>query len=397
VDGAGEDDVTGSLWQVEEVLEAGLREGVAPALSAVVLRGGAEVHASFHGALPAPEARLLQDRDLFDVASLTKVMATATLAAQAVADGRLALDRPVAAALPGFEAGGKEAVTLRQLLAHSSGLPWWRPYHDLAAADPVAGVAFLPPEARPGAAALRPAFERGKALVRAAVLAEPLEVAPGTRAVYSDPGFLALGFLLERALGDRIAALAEARVFLPLGLGSTGYLDGLAPEESAALGTGRAFAPTERCEHRHEVNQGAVNDDNAWAMGGGAGHAGVFSTARDVARLGQAWLDALCGRRSIVPSAAAEEFARRDPTPGSTRALGWDTPSAEGSSLGARLGRGRAIGHLGFTGTSLWIHVERELVVALLTNRVHPTRENERIRAFRPRFHDAVAESVGVG
>ncbi len=384
---------------MEGVLEAGLREGVAPALSAAVLRAGIEVHASFHGALPAPDARPLRDRDLFDVASLTKVMATATIAAQAVADGRLALDAPVAAGLPGFEAAGKERVTLRHLLSHASGLPRWRAYHALAAADPVAGAVFLPPERRPEAATLRPAFERGKAIVRAAVLAEPLEAAPGARAVYCDPGFLALGFLLERALGDRLAALAEARVFLPLGLGSTGFLDGLAPDESAALGAERAFVPTEWCEHRGEVNRGAVNDDNAWAMGGGAGHAGVFSTARDVARLGQAWLDALRGRRSIVPAGVAEEFARRDATPGTTRALGWDTPSEEGSSLGARLGRkGRgAIGHLGFTGTSLWIDVEREVVVALLTNRVNPTAANERIRAFRPRFHDVVAEALGVG
>jgi CubicO group peptidase (beta-lactamase class C family) len=147
------------------------------------------------------------------------------------------------------------------------------------------------------------------------------------------------------------------------------------------------------------VNQGAVNDDNAWAMGGAAGHAGLFSTALDVAALGQAWLDALRGRRSIVPADAAAAFARRDPTPGSTRALGWDTPSAQGSSLGTRLGRGRrgAIGHLGFTGTSLWIDVDAEVVAALLTNRVHPTRENERIRAFRPRFHDAVADALGIG
>jgi CubicO group peptidase (beta-lactamase class C family) len=390
--------VTPILPLVEDVLEAGLREGVAPALSAVVLRGGAEVHASFHGALPEPESRPLRDRDLFDVASLTKVMATTTLAAQAVADRRLALDAPVAAELPGFEAAGKEGVTLRHLLAHASGLPRWRPYHALASADPVAGAAFLPPDRRPPMTALRPAFERGKSIVRAAVLAEPLEAAPGTRALYCDPGFIALGLLLERALGDRLAALAEGRVFLPLGLGSTGYRDGLAPDESAALGAGRAFVPTERCEHRGEVNRGAVNDDNAWAMGGGAGHAGVFSTARDVARLGQAWLDALRGRRSIVPAVVAAEFARRDSTPGTTRALGWDTPSEEGSSLGTRLGReGRgAIGHLGFTGTSLWIDIERELVIALLTNRVHPTAENERIRPFRPRFHDAVAEAVGI-
>jgi CubicO group peptidase (beta-lactamase class C family) len=385
------------LPAVDAVLEEGRRAGVAPALSAVVLRGGALVHASTHGALPDPGAPPVGPRDLFDVASLTKVMATTTLAAGLVGDGVLALDAPVAPRLPAFAAGGKAQVTLRQLLAHASGLPRWRPYFELAAADPVAAPAFRTPEERPAGAALAQALERGAALVRAAALAEPLEAPPGTRVVYCDPGFMALGFLLESALGGRLAALAGVRVFAPLGLADTFFLDALAPAEAAARAAGRRFLPTERCEHRHEVNRGAVNDDNAWALGGAAGHAGVFSTARDVATFGQAWLDALRGRPGLVPPEVAAEFARRDGTPGTTRALGWDTPSEEGSSLGTRLGRrGRTIGHLGFTGTSLWIDGEREVVVALLTNRVHPSRENELIRAFRPRFHDVVAEALGI-
>ncbi len=388
-----------ALAAVARVLEEGRRAGVAPALSAAVLRGGEPVHASGHGEHPAPAPRPLAPGDLFDVASLTKVMATTTLVAQLVAEGALALDAPVAARLPGFERGGKERVTVRHLLAHASGLPRWRPYYEAAAAHPVAGAAFLPPGQRPPFGALGDAFERGKALVRAAVLAEPLEAAPGARAVYCDPGFLALGFLLEELTGERLARAAELRVFAPLGLRDTLYLDGLDPEAGWRRVEGRGFVPTERCEHRHEVNQGAVNDDNAWAIGGGAGHAGVFSTAREVAALGQAWLDALKGRPSIVPAAVAAEFARPDPTPGSTRALGWDTPSEERSSLGARLGRGPggAIGHLGFTGTSLWIDPDAEVVAVLLSNRVHPSRENELIRAFRPRFHDAVAEALGIG
>ena len=391
--------MTAVLAAVHAVLEEGLRGGVAPALQAAVLRGGELVHESAHGALPAPGARPLAADDPFDVASLTKVMATTTLVAPLVEDGTLALDAPVAPRLPGFGEAGKGAVTLRHLLAHASGLPRWRPYFERAAADPVAAAAFRPPAERPAPEALVPAFERGRALVRAAVLAETLEAPPGAHAVYCDPGFLALGFLLEEVLGDRLAALAEARVFRPLGLVRTFYLDGLAPAQAVAHAAGRSFPPTEVCEHRHEVNRGAVNDDNAWAMGGAAGHAGVFSTAREVAALGQAWLDALHRRRSVVPAAAAAALARRDTTPGSTRALGWDTPSEQGSSLGTRLGRqGRgAIGHLGFTGTSLWIDLEREVVVALLTNRVHPTRENELIRPFRPRFHDAVAEALGIG
>jgi len=390
--------VTPVLPALAGLLEEGRRQGVAPALSAAILRGGSVVHASWHGEIPAPAPRALRPDDLFDVASLTKVLATATLAAQLVDEGALDLDAPVAARLPGFERGGKERVTARHLLAHASGLPRWRPYFTLAAADPVAGAAFLPPERRPPFAALTDAFVRGKEIVRAAVLAEPLEAPPGTRAVYCDPGFLALGFLLEAVAGERLARLADHRVFAPLGLADTQFLDGLDPERGWTRVEGRGFAPTERCEHRGEVNQGAVNDDNAWAMGGGAGHAGVFSTALEVAAAGQAWLDALRGRPSIVPAAAAAAFARPDPTPGSTRALGWDTPSAEGSSLGARLGRGPrgALGHLGFTGTSLWIDADAEVVVALLTNRVHPSRDNEAIRPFRPRFHDAVAEALGV-
>jgi serine-type D-Ala-D-Ala carboxypeptidase len=396
--------VSPALPAVERVLDEGRREGVAPALSAAIRRGGALVHASWHGELPAQAGtgqapRTLGRDDLFDVASLTKVMATATLAAQLAAEGALDLDAPVAARLPGFEAGGKDRVAVRHLLAHCSGLPGWRPWFEAAAADPVARAAFRPPDERPPFAGLRVAFRRGRELVRAAALAEPLEAPPGARAVYSDPGFIALGFLLEELAGAPLPALFDERVARPLRLGSTFFLDGLDPERGWRRAEVRAFAPTERCAHRGEVNQGAVNDDNAWAMGGAAGHAGLFSTALDVAALGQAWLDALRGRRSIVPADAAAAFARRDPTPGSTRALGWDTPSAQGSSLGTRLGRGRrgAIGHLGFTGTSLWIDVDAEVVAALLTNRVHPTRENERIRAFRPRFHDAVADALGIG
>ncbi len=374
---------------IAAALEEGRRQGVAPALSAAVYRGGAIVHASWHGTL--------RPDDLFDVASLTKVMATASIAAQLVEEGALRLDAPAAEALPELAAGGKERITARHLLAHSSGLPRWRPWFERAMRDPVAGAAFLPPGERPPLESLGSAFARGREIIRAAALSEPLEAPPGTRADYSDAGFIALGFLLEAIAGEPLARLAERRVLAPLGLSSTFYVDGLDPG-SLERAAGRTFAPTERCEHRREVNQGTVNDDNAWAMGGAAPHAGLFSTALEVAALGQAWLEALHGRPSILPAAAAREFARRDATPGSTRALGWDTPSSEGSSLGTLLGRGPrgAVGHLGFTGTSLWIDVGGEVVAALLTNRVHPSRENERIRAFRPLFHDAVAEALGI-
>jgi CubicO group peptidase (beta-lactamase class C family) len=390
--------VSGTLPPVAAVLDAGRVDGVAPALAAVILARGLVAHASWHGDVAG---RTLRGDDLFDVASLTKVLATTTVAAQLVAEGRLDLDRPAAAWLAGFERGGKGGVTARHLLAHASGLPAWRPYFELVAADPTSRALFSPPRERPAPEALPAAVARGRALIREAIIAEQLEAAPCARALYSDPGFIALGHLLEAAGGAPLGALAEARVFRPLGLRATFFLDGSDPAGARARAEGRTFAPTGACPHRGEVNEGGVNDDNAWAMGGVAGHAGLFSTAAEVAAVGQAWLEALSDGRSIVPADVAAVFARRDSkTPGSERALGWDTPSAAGSSLGSRLGRGPrgAIGHLGYTGTSLWIDLDAGIVCALLTNHTHPAgvADKARIRAFRQRFHDAVAEGLGI-
>jgi CubicO group peptidase (beta-lactamase class C family) len=234
-----------------------------------------------------------------------------------------------------------------------------------------------------------------------AVLAEPAEAAPGTRALYCDPGFIALGLLVERLGGAPLPQLFASRVAGPLGLRSTFFVDGLDPAAAEAARAGRSFVPTGWSARRAEVVSGFVNDDNAWAMGGAAGHAGLFSTPGEVAALGQAWLEAATGRGGVIPADVAREFARRDATPGSERALGWDTPSRGGSTLGGRLGRGPrgAIGHLGFTGTSLWIDLDAGIVCALLTNHVHPSGSSDkpRMRAFRQAFHDAVAEGLGIG
>ena len=269
-------------------------------------------------------------------------------------------------------------MTVRQLLAHVSGLPWWRPWHQAAAAEP------------------DPA--RRRSLMVEALLAEPLEAPPGTRSVYSDPGFMALGLGLEAALGARLPALFEARVAAPLGLRDSGFVDALDPAGAAARTAGRLFVPTRRAGARG-LRQGTVDDDNAWALGGAAGHAGLFSTALDVAAIGQAWLDALEGRPSPVPAAMARRFATRDIVPGSSRALGWDTRSAQGSTLGRWLGNGRrgALGHLGFTGCSLWLDLDAGVVAVLLTNHVHPGgSDRSRINGLRRRFHDAVAEALGL-
>ncbi len=370
---------------------------VAQAWDAAVLHDGVNVYAS-RGGVPGEAAGgpRASPPVLFDVASLTKPLVVGTLVSLLVKEGAVGLDVPAVEWLPRFTGGGKERVTVRQLLAHSSGLPWWRPWFEQAMADPVAGRAFLPPVERP--ADLTEAFARGREIVEEALWAEPLEAEPGARAVYGDPGYLALGFLLEKAGGAPLDRLFAERVAAKIGLGDTFFVTAGRLATGQGPCTGRNYAPTERCEHRHEVNQGTVNDDNAWAVGGVAGHAGLFSTASDVARLGQEWLLAMESHGRILDPRVAREFARRDPTPGSERALAWDTPSGEASSIGSKLGRGPlgAIGHLGYTGCSLWIDRDRRLVCALLTNHVHPGgRRPAEMLAARRAFHDAVAKAVG--
>ncbi|HZZ85848.1 MAG TPA: serine hydrolase domain-containing protein [Anaeromyxobacteraceae bacterium] len=362
------------LAQVSAALAAGHREGVATALSAVVLRGGAPVHEESLGEarrLPAP--RPLGEGDLFDLASLTKLF-TATVAAQLVAEGRLELDAPASRWLEGF-GGDKVAVTVRHLLAHSSGLPAWKPYWQ------VLGRAS---SASPGLEDL--------------LAAEPLEAPPGARAVYSDLGFMALALVLERAGSAPLDRQIEGRIAAPLDLAHTFFLRAGDPAAEARRAAHR-FAATRLAPSRGRVLDGEVDDDNAWALGGVSGHAGLFSTAREVATFGEAWRAALDGDGTLLPAATAAELARRDPTPGSGRALGWDTPSGPATTLGSRLGRGRrgAIGHLGYTGTSLWLDLDAGLVCVLLTNHCHPGGSDKaRINHFRRRFHDAVAEALGL-
>jgi CubicO group peptidase (beta-lactamase class C family) len=219
---------------------------------------------------------------------------------------------------------------------------------------------------------------------------ERLEYEPGTRSVYSDLGFMVLGEVIERVTGLPLDRYCHERIFRPLGLRSIGF-------NAAARGlvpVAERIAPTEDCPWRRRILCGEVHDDNAWAMGGVAGHAGLFASAADVdalaGRLHACWR----GEDDVVSRDLVREFWTHPPDgAGSTWALGWDTPSPTASSAGTRISRA-AVGHLGFTGTSLWIDLERNARVVLLTNRVHPRRDNDRIRAVRPRVHDAVLETL---
>jgi len=339
--------VLSPLDPVTRLIDSAIRARAATgAVLAVSWRGQRFVYGA--GKLALDDPTRPDGHTIYDLASLTKVIATTTLALQAVEEGKLDLDQPVMRYLPAFRGSGKDRVTVRHLLTHSSGLradsPLWRRTPD---ADSALGF----------------------------VNAMPLDTIPGARMVYSDMGAIVLGEVLERVLGGRLDRLAEERIFKPLGMRSTGFR----PREIA-----RVAATENDTTWRKRIVRGEVHDEKAAWLHGVAGHAGLFGSALDLLSFGE-WL--LAQVRSTSP--VAREFVRRqEVVPGSSRALGWDTPSP-GSSAGTLLGPG-SYGHTGFTGTSMWTDPGRGLVIVLLTNRVNPTRDNPRIFPFRIAVADAV-------
>jgi CubicO group peptidase (beta-lactamase class C family) len=336
---------------------------------------GASVAVTHRGRLVALKAfgRFTYDSDsplvtpatLFDLASLSKVVATTVMAMILYERGLLDLDAPVIGIVPEFadgREGGKldprrRAVTLRMLLAHASGL---------AAYDKL----FLQAEGR-------------DQLLHLAFVAR-LTADPGARAEYSDIGFIILGEALERLAGESLDRFCQREVFGPLGMTHTAYNP---PPDSRAQ-----IPPTQDDrKFRKRVVQGEVQDENASALGGVAAHAGVFSTVENLARFAHAMIG---GGHPILRPETVALFTRRESAPaGTSRALGWDTPSASSQS-GKYFSTG-SYGHLGYTGTSLWIDPVRQLSVISLTNRTWPDCANEAIKKVRPKFHDAVVEALG--
>ena len=246
------------------------------------------------------------------------------------------------------------------LLDHSSGLAAWRPYYEtVRSTDDGAWLATV----------------QGREAVRRMVAAETPEAPPGSRALYSDLGFILLDWILERVNGQPSDVLFAEWLARPLSLESLFFVDLKSPATAARAREGRAFAATERCPWRGRTLIGEVHDDNTYAMGGVSGQAGLFGTDPGCGRRGRCLAGRpFCGSGGFFESHLVQQFWQKSAVPGSTRALGFDTPSPHASQAGGGFGP-RTVGHLGFTGTSLWIDPDRELIVVLLTNRVHPTRE----------------------
>jgi CubicO group peptidase (beta-lactamase class C family) len=373
------------LGRVDRALAKALDKGEIP--GAVVLarmpREGEVVdyEAVVGDAVVRPERTAMRRDTIFDLASLTKPLATTGALLLLVRDGLVDLDDPVAKHLPIFAERDKEAVTVRHLLTHASGLKPLRFFHE----------ELLERERKKGERWLGEPATRDWVVER--ICRSKLVHEPGEAAVYGDLDFIVLGALVEAVAGERLDALCRARIFEPLGLADTGFVPlgrggPLEPDTARRART----AATEQCEWRERILWGEVHDPNASVMGGVAGHAGLFATADDVMRLARAWLDAWHGRESLFPADLVRTFfTRQELPPGSDWALGWDTPTEGQSSSGKHFG-GASVGHLGFTGTSLWMDLERELVVVMLTNRIHPIVKRARF-ALRPRLHDLLFEA----
>jgi serine-type D-Ala-D-Ala carboxypeptidase len=349
--------------RASNILRSGIDQCAFPGAAVAVTHQGKLVahkalgHFTYETSSPAVTAETI-----YDLASVTKVIAT-TAACMILYDrGQFKLDQPLAELLPGFadiSAGQKDArrqVTLQMLLAHSSGLP-----------------AYIK--------LFQTAHNRDELLRQA--LRVPLTAVPGSRAEYSDIGFILLGQALEKLSGEPLDQFCQREIFAKLNLGQTCF------NPSAELKP--AIPPTEDDRtFRHRLVQGEVNDENASVMGGVAGHAGCFASSLDVSVFAQCMLR---GGTPLVKKETLEIFTRCQDSPaGSSRALGWDTPSQPSQS--GRYFSSRSYGHLGYTGTSLWIDPDRQLSITLLTNRTWPDRGSQSIKQIRPAFHDAVIEAL---
>jgi CubicO group peptidase (beta-lactamase class C family) len=373
------------MGRIESLVAAAIDEGVFPGaawafgrVDSPLATQGSLGHYTYSKASPRTEVETL-----FDLASVSKVVGTTTAAMILYDRALLHLDQPVSAVLPEFAQSGKAQLTLRNLLTHDSGLIAFRPYQ-MSCTD--------------------------REQVWDAICNEPLSYPTGTKMVYSDLNMIALQMVIERLSGMALQEFLAREVWTRLGMSATTYNPGLgnshcAPTEGVepwrmrlrklrygylateSLNQIRVDGPSD--PDAAQWIQGEVHDPNAMVFGGVAGHAGLFSNIQDLVRFANFMLRE---GENIVRGETVRLFTSKQ-SELSTRALGWDTKSPEGSSAGARFGS-KSFGHTGYTGTSIWIDPEARTYAVLLTNRVHPTSENTKIIQFRPVFHDAVAEEL---
>ena len=380
---------------IAEALQRGLDDGVFPGAVALVAWRGKVVFFEHVGdrAL-VPEGASMTRDTIFDLASLTKVFATVPAIMKLVDQGRIALEDPLSKLINSANLGDKKDLTLRLLLTHSAGLIDWKPFYEKLRDHPL---------------------KDRKRILRQWIIEEPFAYEPGKGSLYSDLGFMLLEWVIEEQTGETLPEFVQKNFYGPLGLKRTffGGWEGASLDSRSPLSRGQApfsgndvpgihysrgeFVATEECPWRKRVLQGEVHDDNAWTLGGYSGHAGLFSTAEEIYGMANMLREHYLGIRKdfFKPETVRGFFRRQDIVKGSDWALGWDTRALEGSSAGKYFSRD-SVGHTGFTGTSIWMDLEKDVIAILLSNRVHPKRDNDKIKQFRPVFHDAVMEELGL-
>lgn len=370
-----------NLAVIDTALQEAVDQGTFPGAVLAVRHQGLLVYRQAVGRLSlAPSAGPTTVQTVYDLASLTKPLSTTTAILLLAQRGHLALESRIDQWIEAFSGTALGAASLAHLLTHSSGLPGWRPFYERLSADGFIREGHVD-------------REEAKAAVIGYIRNESLLYPVGTRSLYSDLGFMLLGFIVERVTKRSLAAFCEREVFGPLGAAPLGYFPNGEAVPDGQLGGVHPIAATEHDSWRGRLLCGEVHDENTYALGGIAGHAGLFGTAGAVLAVSSAWLAAYRGEESILDATLVRRFASRQRIiPNSSWALGWDTPSAP-SSAGTYFSDS-SFGHLGYTGTSLWIDPSHRLEVVLLSNRVHPTRRNERIRLFRPHIHDVICREI---
>lgn len=351
--------------KITELLEKGLIEGVYPgAILLVASHGQINIIKAVGNRSIIPDVLPMKKDTIFDLASLTKPLATTLSIMRLVDDGRIGLDESLSGIIGSFPLRDKKDLTIRSILCHCAGLKDWMPFYlDIIN------------------------FEEGlrKRALRERIIEEPLLYPPGRQCLYSDLGFMLLEWVAEEASGQTLRDFVHGNFYKPLGLKRTFLSKGDAPYDR------EEFAATEDCPWRKRVIQGEVHDENAYAAGGYSGHAGLFGTAEDVFVIAEMLRGNYLGKRNdfFSPDIVREFFRRQEIVKGCTWALGWDTPSEEGSSAGRYISA-NSIGHLGFSGTSLWMDLDKDMVAIFLSNRIHPSRDNVRIKSFRPILHNLI-------
>jgi CubicO group peptidase (beta-lactamase class C family) len=371
--------------EVEAAFAEAVEKGAIPGATLVVRVGGDIAYEGAFGFRAiVPDRSPMRLETVFDLSSLTKPLATTVAVMMLTRDAKMRLDDRLTRFFHNFGVHGKSHVTFRHLLAHSSGLAAWRPfYQQIADVERGGKVNFM-------------ASRGAKEFVYEEIHREKPEAPTATRTIYSDLNFIVLGEAVEQVSGVALNRFCRDKIFRPLGLRATDYIDISLVRTRRLEPVPEMFAPTAVCPLRKRLLVGEVDDENAYAMGGVSGHAGLFAPVKEVDRIAAELLACYAGQSDFVPQKIVQQFWSRDSAVrGSTWALGWDSPSLEYSSSGHRFSAA-AVGHLGFTGTSIWMEPARGIAISLLTNRVHPRRENQAIRDFRPKIHDLIMEALGV-